>query len=225
LAGQRAGRYRSTVDAVSLSAGDPRIFDAARNRSARTRNVLVILGTLLAIYSGPLIWPAPPDKPGMPAPLMIVMVAGLCGLTVLPVSAILSRHFVVDRDPVRHRDVLAGHTMYGWRNVDLDRLVSIRVIDFGRRGFPQRTYLVLRDEHGARLAVLWPDSVINRALRRAVRRHRASLRLSPLAAALIEVEREYRDGPDCRDAVPAVKMTLAILPAVLLWVVENVAIN
>jgi hypothetical protein len=210
---------------VSLSAGDPRVFDAARNRSARTRNALVIFGSLLLIYGGQLISPSPPDKSGMPAPLVVMMVAGICGLLALPVSAILGRHIVVGRDPVRHRDVLAGHTLYGWRNVDLDRLVSIRVLDLWQRGLPNRTYLVLRDAEGVRLAVLWPDPQIHRALRRAVRRHRASLRLSPLAADLIEVDREHRDGPDCRDAMPVLKMTLVTLAALLSWVVESVAIN
>ena len=172
------------------------MFEAARNRSARLRNVLVILASLSLLYSGPLIWPLPPDAPHIPAPLMTLTVAALCTLLILPASAILSRRIVFGRDPLRHRDMLAGHTLYGWRNVDLDRLVSVRVLDLWQRGGrPNVTYFVLRDEHGAQLAVGWPNRDVQRALRRAVGRRRENLRLSPFAAGLLEVDRAHRYGP------------------------------
>jgi len=107
--------------------------------------------------------------------------------------------------------------------VDLDRLVSIRVLDLWKRA-GSKTYFMLRDEYGARLAVPWLDVDTHPALRRALRR-RKNIRLSPLAALLIDVQRERRAGPDCPDVRVVLKMTLIIFGAAVAWIVESGALS
>lgn len=201
------------------------MFALARNKVARTWTVLTVVVFLTCVFAPPVIWGGPGQEVG--EQVMLIQMITVTLLSAVHYYASRALKPVVGRDPARGSGILAGRTVFGWRNVDLDALASVRYSEVWTRETyrPSPCYLDLRDRHGNRLVVPVSDRATLRIIRPAVSRDRTRMQLSHHAAVELGMDpHRARTGPACHDARPTLVLASVMVLGVIVFTVFDTLI-
>jgi hypothetical protein len=196
------------------------VFATTRNKVARNWTVLTVVVFLACVFAPPEIWGGTGQDVG--GHVVSVQFIAVTLLSAVHYYAWRTRAAVVGRDPEQGNDVLAGRTVFGRRNVDLDALASVRYSEIWTRTYTPPCYLDLRDTRGNRLVVPVSDRDILRIVRRTASRNRTRMELSHNAAVELGMDpRRSAAGPTCHDARPTlVLVSVMVLGAVVIVVFD-----